>query len=136
MQFVLFAKEEPQLFKLLFMRSVDKNLSFERVIDLIPFDRDDDISIIKRDYNATAEQAERLFEQMWIYTYGLCVLSAQGVCSFSEEETARLLGEVFAGTVHIISSGGGKMSQFLPVKPQENGYAELLNLKPDFSETE
>lgn len=92
MQWVRFSKEHPRLFQLLFMSETKGENDFDRALQIIPFGKEDDISIIVRDYHANPEQAEQLFRQMWIYTYGLCALTATGVCSFSEEEIAKALG--------------------------------------------
>ena len=116
MQFVRFASDEPQLFKLLFMQSSDGETDFGKAIDIIPFGRSEDIEIIKRDYNATDGQAQRLFDQMWIYTYGLCVLCASGVCSFSEKEIALRLSEIFSGIVSVIASDGQPNKYPVPIK--------------------
>ena len=86
-----------------FMQDMGKDSNFDSSIEEIPFGKEDDIEIIMKDYNATAEQAETMFRQMWIYTYGLCVLSAEGVCSFSDDEIAVQLGEIFRGMIYIIT---------------------------------
>lgn len=105
MQWVKFAKEEPRLFQLLFMQNGEAGADFDRAVAETPFGKENDIRIIMRDYHASREQAEHLFRQMWTYTYGLCALSAAGVCTFSEAETAARLGEIFAGMVYILTSG-------------------------------
>ena len=68
----------------------------------MPFGKENDIAIITRDYNATPEQAEHLFSQMWTYTYGLCVLCARKVCNFTEDEITKRLGEIFAGMIYLL----------------------------------
>ena len=68
---------------------------------------------------------------MWIYTYGLCVITARGVCSFSEDEVARKLGEIFNGMVYVIKSVPKSVTSISPVP------AGKLNpvVKPDFSDS-
>ncbi len=105
MQWVKFAKEEPRLFQLLFMQNGEAGMDFDRAVDEIPFGKENDIRIIMRDYRASREQAEHLFRQMWTYTYGLCALCAAGVCTFSEEETAARLGEIFRGMIYVLAEG-------------------------------
>ena len=86
MQWVKFAAEQPRLFRLLFMQETSGQADFDAAQKIIPFGKQNDIDIIMRDYNANREQAERLFRQMWIYSYGLCSLVASKVCVFSEKE--------------------------------------------------
>lgn len=135
LQFVKFATEEPKLFELLFMQNTGGDLNFKNAMSIIPFGRENDISIIKRDYKATDEQAERLFEQMWIYSYGLCVLSAQGVCKFSEEEAAKRLGEMFRGMIFVISTDAGRVmnTAVIPKPTKDSVSIEMKKLGPDLS---
>ena len=127
MQWVRFAQDEPMLFRLLFMSARGDALDFDRAQQIIPFGKETDIAIIMRDYHATREQAEHLFRQMWIYTYGLCSLCAAKVCRFSDEEIAVQLGEVFAGMVYVLRSG----SVTAAVQPVEKG--DIEKLKPGVS---
>ena len=138
MQFVRFASDEPQLFKLLFMQSAGSEKKFENAIDVIPFGKKEDIDIIKRDYHATEEEAHRLFNQMWIYTYGLCVLCASGVCAFSDEEISMRLGEIFQGMTAVISADAEKTdaenpSFLLPFVKESDAYETVKKSGPDFS---
>ena len=133
MQWVKFAREEPMLFNLLFMQKSLKIGDFDEVMDIIPFGKEDDIKIIMRDYHADRSRAEHLFKQMWIYTYGLCVLSAEGVCSFSDDEIAVQLGEIFRGMIYIIHSD---IAEIASVKPAELGSDESNYIQakhPDLS---
>lgn len=116
MQWVKFAKNEPRLFMLLFMREESRAENLDALLDSIPFGKQKDIDIIMRDYKATREQAEHLFSQMWTYTYGLCALCASEVCSFTEEEIARRLGEVFTGMVYILKSGKSDWASVIPAQ--------------------
>lgn len=116
MQWVKFAQEQPRLFMLLFMREENRADNLDALLDTIPFRKQQDIEIIMRDYKATREQAEHLFSQMWMYTYGMCALCASEACSFTEEEVARRLGEIFAGMVYIIKSGKGDVASVIPAQ--------------------
>ncbi len=106
MQWVRFASAEPKLFQLLFMQHTPDGSNLNEALRIIPFRKEDDIAIITRDYNASTETAEHLFRNMWVYTYGLCALCAAGVCSFTDDEIAEQLGEIFGGMIHILKTGG------------------------------
>ena len=133
MQWVKFASENPRLFRLLFMQETDAR-SFDDAQKIIPFDKQNDIDIIMRDYNATKEQAEHLFRQMWTFTYGMCSLAATKVCSFTEEEITVALGEIFRGMIFVIKSGNNPAR----LVPAENSSKEAENIEshhPDLSGT-
>lgn len=121
MQWVKFAQEQPKLFQLLFMQGADGAPDFDEAMRASAFDSERDIAIIQRDYRASAEQAEHLFRQMWIYTYGLCVLCAMGICSFTERELAQRLGEIFRGMIYVLTSD---TVPFTGVRPAKHGSAE------------
>ena len=135
LQWVKFAQDEPELFKILFMRPDTSHPDLSKASVMIPFGKSNDIRIIMRDYNATEEQAEHLFGQMWTYTYGLCVLCATGVCWFTEEETSDRLGEIFIGMVHVILHGDERRNaRVVPLDSDEG--RELVRLNPDFKKSE
>lgn len=104
MQWVKFAQEEPMLFRLLFMCDNGSDTDFDSVLNNIPFGNESDIEIITHDYHATPEQAQELFRQMWIYTYGLCSLCAAKVCRFTDEEISLQLSEMFFGMVAVLKN--------------------------------
>ena len=122
MQWVRFAREEPNLFRLLFEQHGSSDSDFDHAVGALPFGKENDLAIIMRDYHATHEQAERLFQQMWIHPYGLCVLSAARVCVLPDEEIARILGEVFTGMIHVLQSGDA----FTTIRPVLKSDADAL----------
>lgn len=128
-QWVRFARREPELFKLLFMRKTSGK-GFDQAMSEIPFGREDDIRIIMRDYKSGRADAEHLFGQMWIYTYGLCVLSAMGVCSFDDDEISRRLGEIFSGMTYVIQNEGSVVSG-TPVRADDIKGSEFDMTFPD-----
>lgn len=134
MQWVSFACEEPQLFKLLFMSDSDNSRDFDEMIEYIPFGKARDVEIIMRDYGATREQAEHLFRQLWVYTYGLCVLCATGACSFTEPELAQRLGEVFQGMVYVIKYEKEGIAAVRPAALGSAESAEIQNNHPNFEQ--
>ena len=128
--YIQFAIREPKLFQLLFMQRSAAPMNLNEAVRAVLFGKEQDIAIITRDYHATPRQAERLFNQMWIYTYGLCVMSAAGLCAFSDGEIASLLGEMFAGMIHVIRSGGESV-KLQPVPEQSAASRELRSQSPD-----
>lgn len=105
MMMVSYSMHEPEVFKLLFMQEHEEKCSFKNSLrDLGDF-AEICISLIRRDYGLTQDEASLLLEQMWTHTYGLCVMCVTGVCNFTEEEIGRRQGIMFASLVMFIKSG-------------------------------
>ena len=103
MQTILFAQTEPQFFRILFMqKNEDKTLRESMEEDIANVD--EIIEVIQRDYGLDEEHAMHLLEHMWIHTYGISVLCAQGVCVFEEVEISRRLSESFIGMLTVLKS--------------------------------
>ena len=62
------------------------------------------VKTIQNNYGLDNEKAKILFENMWIYTYGIGTLCATGVCSFTEEDASRLLTEQFKAQMLMMTS--------------------------------
>lgn len=134
MQWVRFAREEPRLFQLLFMQRSAAPMNLNEAVRAVLFGKEQDIAIITRDYHATPRQAERLFNQMWIYTYGLCVLCATGVCCFTDDEVAERLGEEFRGMVHMVRNGDDTVNRIQPAPTDSKAGRLIAEHHPDFQE--
>lgn len=94
MQYILFAKNEPELFQLLFMSKTDEP-------DLSHFMPNTDenapiiLSAVESNYKLNEKQARNIYNHMAVYTYGIAVLFAKKICMFSMEEISGMLTEVF-----------------------------------------
>ena len=116
MQMILFAKEEPRLFRLLFMTENDRARSFEDVLAELGGTALLCIRLIERDYGLTEQEAMELFRHVWIHTYGIGALCATGMCSFSEEEINGMLGHAFLAMMLLIKSGKLQEKTVTPVE--------------------
>ena len=118
MQMILFAKEEPKLFQLLFMTENREARRFEDVFadlgEMAPLC----IKVIQRDYGLTKQDARCLFQHVWIHTFGIGVLCAARVCRFTEEEVNELLGQDFTAMMLLAKSGKLSAQTAVPV-PKE-----------------
>ena len=77
------------------------------------------IELLQKDNDLSEEEAKILFEQMWIYTFGIGSLCAMKVCDFTEDEIAVRLGQIFMGQLTLIKSGQIKNIIGVPKKEQE-----------------
>lgn len=127
MQMVLFATEEPNLFRMLFMRRHTGKADMEEVARLLGPTRNLCIETIQKDYELGKDEAQKFFEQLWIYTYGLAVLCATGMCRFGEDELVRLLGCEFMGMMTLMKSGKWEMPTPRPIPKDDEKRSENQN---------
>ena len=125
MQMIKFAQDEPKLFQLLFMTE-KAPIDFENLMKtrISGFGRD--IDTICGSYSVAQDEANKLFGNMWVSAYGICVLCATKVCTFTEAELAEMLGQFFAGMVMLIKSGRKNEFDFKPTlkeTPESNKHA-------------
>jgi len=113
---VTYAINEPELFKLVFMQEHKDGMTFQDFVHDLGGITTTCIELIQLEHGMTLEEANVLYEQMWIHTYGLGVLCAMKVCQFSEEEIAKILGQVFVGVMMLIKRGLLDMSNVHPIK--------------------
>lgn len=117
MKMIEFAMKEPKLFQLLYMREHDGNQTYAMLMDELGDTVEVCIEIMQKDYNLNPQEAELLFRQVWLHTFGICVLVAGKVCRISPEEISEMLSVEFQGTLMLIKSG---MYQTVPVNGIKN----------------
>ena len=91
--YIKFAKEEKELFKILFMSKIDLGLN-----DFIAKDMEDfkDLSkLIKISTNLNDEDIESFHIKMWIFSHGLATLVASSTINISDEQLKQLLSLEF-----------------------------------------
>lgn len=106
MQMVLFGVEEPKLYRLLFMQEHSDAVTFDDVFGELGTTADMCIDAICSDYGLDRETAKKLFENVWIYTFGVGALCASKMCSFSKERLSRMLTTEFKAMMMLVKSGG------------------------------
>ena len=114
---VEFAMKEPKLFQLLYMREHDKSQTYSMLIDELGDTVGICIKVMQREYALSQQEAELLFQQVWLHTFGICVLVAGKVCQLSPEEISKMLSMEFQGTLMLIKSGTFKT---IPVNETNN----------------
>lgn len=108
MQMALFALEEPKLFQLLFMQENQGANSFDDVFGQLGEMAEVCIEAICADYGLTREDAQKLFETVWIYTFGVGVLCATGMCRFTPQQLGDMLTREFTGAMMMVKSSVSK----------------------------
>lgn len=95
MQMALFGRNEPKLYQFLFMRENAGITRFDDILEKLGQTAQNCVEVLERDHNLEKAKAKKLFENVWIYTFGLGALCATGVCKFDEEEISQLLSVEF-----------------------------------------
>lgn len=92
MGYIRFAKEEPQLFKYLFMRdrhgsdTIDEDTGFE-----------EEALRIAQKTGVDERRARELHAHMWVWVHGIAAMYATGYLSWDRETVSRMLTDVFLG---------------------------------------
>lgn len=105
MKMIEFAIKEPKLFQLLYMREHDGSQNYDMLVNELGDTVEVCIGIMQKDYGLNRQEAELLFRQVWLHTFGICVLVAGKVCRLSMEEISEILSVEFQGTLMLIKSG-------------------------------
>ncbi len=105
MQMVLFGAREPKLYQLLFMRENKDVESFDDLFNKLGTAATESIEILCGEYGLTLPQAKLLFENIWVYTFGLGTLCATRVCEFTDEELGNMLTTEFNALLLLVKSG-------------------------------
>ena len=107
---IRFAIEEPKLFQLLFMWERENVASFSDYMKHLGELTDTSfeqlcIELIRKEHDINEEKAKELFQQVWIFTFGVSVLCATKSCSFTDAEIEELLGREFISMLMYIKAG-------------------------------
>ena len=105
MQMILFAKEEPKLYQLIFMSSISEAQTFDDIYAHLGSVADECLDVLQKDYDLSEDNAKTLFEHVWIHTFGIGALCATGVCDFSHEQIAEMLTQDFTAMMMLMKSG-------------------------------
>ena len=88
MQYIRFAREEPEFYRLLFLRRYDGEnpciTEMERTQELVR-------GPLMRIYRIDADTADRYFRDMWLVAHSLATLTAMGCCPYGEREIGQIL---------------------------------------------
>ncbi|MDY4586974.1 MAG: TetR/AcrR family transcriptional regulator [Oscillospiraceae bacterium] len=126
MQMILFASEQPNLFQLLFMsgKQIPQDVqpflgvkdrpaagSFDDMLGRLGVTRTRCMEYIKRDYGLAEREASLLFRSLWLFTYGISTLIANGVCCYNENEVSEMLSAEFRAVMGLIRSGNAFLTE-------------------------
>ncbi|MGN0188670.1 MAG: hypothetical protein ACI395_04065 [Candidatus Cryptobacteroides sp.] len=98
LRLVRFAKEERNLFNLLF-------LSHGYAVLDVPQKAQECLKGIEDDYGLSQDQVAVLFRQMWIFACGLAVLGSRSPEAYPQDVVGETISLQFASQLHFIRSG-------------------------------
>ena len=108
MQYILFAINEPKLFRLLFMNEHKQIPGLTDVLPSIDDNYERILSSIQRNFGIDSVSAVKLYRHLWIYTHGIATLCATNMCRFTGEEISEMMTEV---CVSLLKNMGGKKAR-------------------------
>lgn len=111
MQMVRFAMEEPKLYQLLFMQENRSAASFDDVFGALGPTAQTCIELLQAQYDLSQPDARWLFENVWIYTFGVGALCATRVCRFCEEALGQMLTTEFQAMLRFVEAQNGKTEE-------------------------
>lgn len=106
MRMVLFGMHEPKLYQLLFMQENRSAVQFDDLFSELGPTANACVALLRKEYEMTEAEARMLFENVWIYTFGIGALCATRVCRFPEERLSQMLTTEFSAMLQLIKAGG------------------------------
>lgn len=97
LNYIRFAVEEKELFRLLFM----SNFGQTDIVGSRP-EMDYILKVIEESEHITGKNAQTIYKDMWLFSHGIAVMMTTGTATFSEEEVRKMLGDVCRGLVTIL----------------------------------
>lgn len=96
--YIDFAKNDKNLFKLLFMSDAFQEQSMLEIVGTTEGD-DDVIEMLCEMTGLSAKSTKELYAGIWLTTHGIASMFATNNCRFSDEENKRLLENSFMGLI-------------------------------------
>lgn len=107
-EYIRFARQEPRLFQLLFMKEPSGSLCARNVLPAIDENYAAILASITGEYGLGHAAAQALYLHLWVYTHGIATLLATKVCDFNDEEISHMLTDVF---ISLLQKSKGEKTQ-------------------------
>lgn len=95
--YIRLAREEKQIFRLLFMSDYLAGSSYRPVDETLS----DIHGVIAKNAGITIQQAQELHKRMWMFTHGIAALLCTGAYTLSDAEIDLLLTDEFKGLMYV-----------------------------------
>lgn len=101
-QYILFAVNEPNFFRLLFMTEQNIVPNFDGILPMIDESYEQILASIVIGYGIDRAAVNRLYRHLWIYTHGIAAMCVSKLCSFTPEEISVMMTDVFKSLLKTI----------------------------------
>ena len=91
MKYIQFAKDEPELFKIL---GINKKFT-DNLLPAYDDNSPEVLNVLENKYGMSDEAAKKLYNHMSVYAFGFASLYAQRIYLFTMEDISRMLSEVY-----------------------------------------
>ncbi|MCM1057147.1 MAG: WHG domain-containing protein [Firmicutes bacterium] len=95
MAYIRFAKEERELFRLLFMRDRSQEKPEENREEIRPL-----LELIQQNLGISEDEAYLFHIEMWLYVHGIATMLATSYLDWQEEFISRVLTDAYMGLKH------------------------------------
>ena len=95
MAYIRFAREQRELFKLLFMRDRSGEGRMDDRESVRPI-----LNLLQQRLGLDEEQAARFHGEMWLFVHGIASALATGYLPWDEEQVSQMLSDVYFGLRH------------------------------------
>ena len=92
MKYIEFAKDEPELFKIL---GINKKFT-DNFLHAYDDNSPEVLNVLENKYGMSNETAKKLYNHMSVYAFGFASLYAQRIYLFTMEDISRMISEVYA----------------------------------------
>lgn len=100
MAYIRFAREERELFKLLFMCDRSKEVITEDHESIRPL-----LEIIQKNMGIDEDKAFIFHMEMWIYVHGIATMIATGYLNWDEDMVSKMVTDAYAGMKYRYTEG-------------------------------
>ena len=101
MAYIRFSQEEPELFKLLFMRDRSREEPEAAGAEL-----EELLALIQRNLGLTRQQALLFHLENWVFVHGIAAMAATHYLDWSTEDVSRALTDMYEGLKYRFLKGG------------------------------
>ena len=100
MAYIRFAKEERELFKLLFMRDRSREKIEENKEEIRPL-----MQLIQQNLGISEDEAYLFHLEMWLYVHGIATMIATSYLDWEDEFISRVLTDAYMGLKYRYTEG-------------------------------
>lgn len=104
--YIRFAKEQPELFKLLYMTDRQENISIAE--SNLDENKEYIIALIIEQYGLSQKAANDLYVNMWLFSHGIAAMLVTKTVRLEDDEISRKLTEAFSGMLKLFTDNESK----------------------------